>query len=504
MTPHRSVAGETEQRALSPDIGQAADDRPSIAVFSYTNAGDSNADPYFSEGITDDIVLELSRYRELLVICRGWRPDAGEVPASRDLARQLGVKYGLHGSIRRMGDRLRITSALVDVSTGDQLWADRQDGLIGDLLDIQTTIASRVAASIAPEIEKLEQRRAERRPIHDVAAYDLALRAGALIERGLAPADADLLSQAIRLAQQAVALDPSCQRAHYALAWGYCRRGVIGGIRKERWADLEAANAAALRLRALDPGDYSAYAILGHLQMRRLRHQEAIENLRRAHELNPSHLTTLRWLSWEESNLGLVDDARHHGELALRVGPRDRAIDLSYWVLALAAFVAGDREACLREARRAMALNPQFSGHKIILAACLAESGRLSEAAEIVRALAEAEPELLHSRLSGQTYFAVPELAARYVGALRLAAEAASDKAKGAAPSRGSDPLSGREKQILGLVAQGLSNPRIAVELGLSEHTVKRHVANILLKLALPTRAAAVAEAARLGILAPA
>ena len=473
------------------------DHRPSIAVFSFASVGETPSDPWFSEGITDDIVLELSRYRELLVISRGWRPQ--DTATRSDLAKELGVRYALHGSIRRLADRVRITSALMDVSTGDQIWADRQDGGLQDLLDFQASIASRAAASVAPEIEKLEQRRAERRPIQDIAAYDLALKAGALIERGLAPPDPALLSEAIRLAQQAVAHDPSCQRAHYALAWAYCRRGVLGGIRTERRADLEAANAAALRLRALDPSDYSAYAILGHLQMRRLRHEESIENLRRAHELNPSHLTTLRWLSWEESNLGLAEDARHHAELALRVGPRDRAIDLTYWVLALAAFVAGDTETCLREGRRAMALNPQFQGHKIILAACLAESGRLGEAAEIIRALSEAEPDLLQSRLSGKTYFAIPALAERYVGALRRAAAQG-----GKAPSRGTDPLSGREKQILGLVAQGLSNPQIAVELRLSEHTVKRHVANILLKLALPTRAAAVAEAARLGILAPA
>jgi DNA-binding CsgD family transcriptional regulator len=229
--------------------------------------------------------------------------------------------------------------------------------------------------------------------------------------------------------------------------------------------------------------------------MRQLRHDDAISNLRRAHALNPNDVTTLRWLSWEESNLGLAGEAQAHAQLALRLGPRDRTIDLSYWALALADYVAGNLEQCLSHARQAMGLNRPFMGHRVLLAACLAESGAVPEAAAQVAEIRRGAPGLFESRLGGRTYFGAPELAERYLRALRLAAgerPAANPVVAG---------LTAREREVLRLVALGLSNALIARQLALSEHTVKRHVANILAKLELPTRAAAVAEAARLGML---
>jgi DNA-binding CsgD family transcriptional regulator/Flp pilus assembly protein TadD len=271
--------------------------------------------------------------------------------------------------------------------------------------------------------------------------------------------------------------------------------------------DFAAADAAALRLRQLDQGNHAAYAILGHVAMRRLRHDEALANLCQAHDLNPNDVTTLRWLAWEEANWGMADAAREHAAMAMRLSPRDRAIDLGYWTVALAAFVAGEGERCLENAKRAIALNRRFAGHYILLAACLAEHGDLAEAkatAEVAMAMA---PGLIESRAAGNTYFVAPSLAERYAHALRRAiGERAAPAPPAAVPATGEPPapletLTARECQVLRLVAQGLSNPAIAMALALSEHTVKRHVANILTKLDLPTRAAASALAARRGLL---
>jgi DNA-binding NarL/FixJ family response regulator len=158
----------------------------------------------------------------------------------------------------------------------------------------------------------------------------------------------------------------------------------------------------------------------------------------------------------------------------------------------LAEYVAGNNAQCLLQARQAIGLNPQFIGHRILLAACLAETGALVEASSHVADIKKFAPGLFESRLGGRTYFVDPKMTERYRKALRLAASAASSVPSGLTP---------REREVLHLVAAGLSNPRIADRLALSEHTVKRHVANILTKLDLPTRAAAVAEAARLGML---
>jgi TolB-like protein/DNA-binding CsgD family transcriptional regulator len=487
------------EAVVTKQSGILATDRPSLAVLPFT--ADSSADDrYFSDGVTEDIVTELSRFRELAVVCAS--SSFRFEPLSDDparIARVLEVRYILRGSIRHAGSHLRITGQLIDPASGHQIWADRYDGSIENLLDLQAEIAARIVASIVGEIERSELDHAHRHQTTSAAAYDLALRAGALLAMGAAPSSAELLAEAIRLAQEAVSVDPLCRRALSALAMAHCRRGVIGGIDKSGSDDLAAADAAAGQLRELDPSDHAAYAILGHVAMRRLRHDDAISNLRRAHDLNPNDVTTLRWLSWEESNLGLVEEARLHAQLALRLGPRDRTIDLTHWALALAEYVGGDTAQCLVHARQAIGLNRQFVGHRILFAACLAENGELADARTHAAEIRRLAPGLLESRLEGRTYFADPAISERYRRALRLAASTEPP----AAPAKAASVLTARELEVLRLVGAGLNNPRIASRLVLSEHTVKRHVANILMKLELPTRAAAVAAAARLGILDP-
>jgi TolB-like protein/DNA-binding CsgD family transcriptional regulator len=472
--------------------------RPSIAVLPLTQLDASADSRYFGDGVTQDIVTELSRFRELLVVSATSNFDPAvfaDDPAR--LGRALDARYLLRGTIRHSGNRIRITGQLIQAADGNQIWADRHDGTIENLLDLQDEIA----ASVVPEIEWTEARHADHHEATNAAAYDPALRAGALLGSGQAPSDPGVLSESIRLAEQAVVIDPNCRRALSVLAMAHCRRGVIGGIVDAGKQDLAAADAAAQRLRELDPSDHLAFAILGHVSMRRLRHDEAISNLRHAHDLNPNDVTTLRWLSWEESNLGIVEQARAHARLALRLGPRDRSIDLTYWALALAEYVAGDAEQCLAHARQAIGLNRQFMGHRILLAAALVETGALAEAGTHAAEIRRLAPGLLESRIGGRTYFSEPAMAARYRQALARAVEAAEPVTTSQARTAPISVLTAREIEVLRLVADGLSNPQIATRLTLSEHTVKRHVANILMKLALPTRAAAVATVSRLGLL---
>ena len=189
--------------------------------------------------------------------------------------------------------------------------------------------------------------------------------------------------------------------------------------------------------------------------------------------------------------------------------------------MALAAYVAGDHASCLDNVRRAIALNRQFAGHYILLAACLATTGEIAAAREAVSTIMGLAPGLIESRLDGKTYFVDPSTSERYLGALRRAAgDLVSVRSTAAAPPSAAtsgnppapasqdrpdlpstlDALTEREREVLRLVAQGLNNAGIAAALELSEHTVKRHVANILGKLDQPTRAAATALAARHGL----
>lgn len=422
IAPSESAAGFVEGEPPLATVPRPPD-RPSIAVLPFSDPAGDPEQRYYSDGITEDIITELSRFRELFVIgpnssfaCEPFAADTDRV------ARELGVRYVLEGSVRRADRRLRITAKLTDVRQGEQIWSDRHAGTVDDILEVQEEIAARIVASIVPEIRYAEQDRAERLPVGDVHAYDLALRAHAAISRGVAASDPALLSEGIAAAQRAIALDPSCRRAYFALAFGYCRRGAMGYFGPEARSDYDAADTAAMRLRALDRSNHLAYAILGHIAMRRLRHQEALANLRQAHQLNPNDVTTLRWLSWEESNFGLADKAREHAELSIRLSPRDRFIDFSYWVWALACYVGADHVGCIANARRAIALNRQFSGHYLLLAAGLAEAGEVREARIVANEIARMAPGLLQTRLAGTTYFVAPELNARYRLALEIAA----------------------------------------------------------------------------------
>ncbi len=170
---------------------------PSVAVLPFENMSGDPEQRYFSDGITEDIITELSRFREIFVIGRGssfaCEPFAGDI---QRVASELGVAYVLAGSVRRAGNRLRISVSLCRAN-GDQIWADRHDGALDDILDVQEEIARRIVGGIAPEIQLAEQARAERVPLADVQAYDLALQAGALITRGVAASDAALLSEGI-------------------------------------------------------------------------------------------------------------------------------------------------------------------------------------------------------------------------------------------------------------------------------------------------------------------
>ena len=308
--------------AASRHGGTLAFDRPSIAVLPFTS--DSSDDSrYFSDGVTEDIVTELSRFRELAVVFAG--SSFGIDPQSSQLskiARALDVRYVLRGSIRHAGNRVRITGQLIDPTTGNQLWADRYDGSMESLLDLQAEIAGKIAASIVGEIEWSELRQAHRLETTNAAAYDLALQAGALLAAGVAPTNVELLTEAIRLAQEAMAIDPTCRRALSVLAMAFCRRGVIEGIGDTGADDLAAADKAARWLWQLDPSDHAAYAIVGHVAMRRLRHDDAISNLRRAHELNPNDVVTLRWLSWRSPIWGW---ARRRGCMRNLPSGSDRA-----------------------------------------------------------------------------------------------------------------------------------------------------------------------------------
>jgi TolB-like protein/class 3 adenylate cyclase len=398
-------------------------DKPSIAVLPFANMSGDPEQEYFADGIVEDITTGLSRFSSLFVIARNSSfTYKGKAIDVKQVGRELGVRYVLEGSVRKAGDRVRITGQLIEAGTGGHVWAERYDGDLKDIFTLQEDIARRIVGTIAPEIVLAEQSRIGQIPQQAVRAYDLAMQSLSLCRRGEYTHDRSLIEKAFDLANDAHSADPASAPACYALAETLSELAERARLRGDMPALLDKAAAVAETLRDLDPTNHAGYYLIGHAAIRRRRAAEALSNLRRAHELNPNDCRTLQYLAWAEFNLGLSSEAREHAELALRLSPRDPQRYISYWVIAFAAFVAGSPQIGVDWARKAIAENSTFFHGYGILAACLAESGESEEAQTAIAYLLRHDPVYIRSRLGGDNYFGIPELSTRFTSALRKAA----------------------------------------------------------------------------------
>ena len=398
-------------------------DKPSIAVLPFANMSGDADQEYLADGIVEDIITGLSRFSSLFVIARNSSfTYKGQAIDVKQVGRELGVRYVLEGSVRKAGDRVRITSQLIEAGTGGHVWAERYDGDLKDIFTLQDDIARRIVGTIAPEIVLAEQSRIGRMPLKALRAYDLAMQSLSLCRRGEYAHDRSLIEKALALANDAFSADATSVPACYALAEAHSEMAEYARFREERPALLERAAAMAETLRDLDPTNHAGFYLIGHAAIRQRRASEALSNLRRAHELNPNDCRTVQYLAWAEFNLGLASEAREHAELALRLSPRDPQRYISHWVLAFAAFVGGAPKEGVGWARMAIEENATFFHGYGILAACLAESGDAEAAKAAIAFLRDHDPIYLRDRLAGNHYFGIPELGTRFVAALRKAA----------------------------------------------------------------------------------
>ena len=227
--PDRSGAGPevVTEHALNE---HALADRPSIAVLAFTNmSGDPDQD-YFSDGITEDIITELSRFSELFVIARNSSFQyKGKSLDVRQVGRELGVRYVLEGSIRRAGDRIRISAQLIDAATGAHRWAERYDRKLEDVFAVQDEVARTIVAVLAVHVNKAETERALAKPPATWQAYDHYLRAAHTLALFHSSFTRQELLEARRGLDQALAIDPNYARAHATLSRALCSCGFVDG-----------------------------------------------------------------------------------------------------------------------------------------------------------------------------------------------------------------------------------------------------------------------------------
>ncbi len=379
-------------------------DKPSIAVLPFTNLSGDPEQDYFADGIVEDIITGLSRIKWIFVIARNSSfAYKGKAMDVRQVGRELGVRYVLEGSVRKSGNRIRITAQLIDTGTGTNIWADRYDRPLDDIFAVQDELTISVVGVIEPTLRKAEIERARRKRPDSLDAYDLYLRALPFAFTAM-PQDADT---ALTLLVRATELEPDYAAAHAMIAWCHEQRYLRGGLNEEvKQAALHHARTAI----AVGGDDAAALATAGFvIAVIEYDYDAATAAFDRSFALSNSSALALGFSSivqaWKGDDATAVDQA----ERAIRLSPFDPLLYLPYVGLAYAHFAAGRFEEAANAAGRASQSNPKFSMPYVLHAAALANLGRGEEARVVGDALRKVEPNLTVSTAIRSARFANPD-----------------------------------------------------------------------------------------------
>jgi adenylate cyclase len=379
--PHNSVA--TSQAA------RAAPHKPSIAVLPFANLS-GDAEEYFSEGVIEDIITNLSRTRAFFVISRSTSfTYKGPAVDLAKVARELDVRYIVEGSVRRAGNRVRITAQLIEGETGHHLWADRYDRDMSDVFAVQDEIAQNITGAIAPGIISSEIRYAQQKDVNQLDAWDRVMRAHWHIRR-FTQTD---LAKAWLLLTEAISLDPVNSMALSDLAFLYHFQAVFG------WGDSvaeahTAAGEAARKAVQLDDSDATAHTVLAIYEIFSNRHEEARRRLRRATDLDPNSAFAHGYIGVSHSFAGERDTALPHLDDAIRLSPRDPLLVIWYLCKGWGALTAERYEEAIEFAIQAADVNPEFPDIYAVRAAAEGQLGRVKPGRSTLNELLRRMPAL--------------------------------------------------------------------------------------------------------------
>jgi adenylate cyclase len=322
--PIRAFRVLLEEGAIAPPrprskaaTAGAVTDKPAIAVLPFVNMSGDPEQEFFADGLTEDIITALSRFRDLLVISRNSAfVHKGKAVRIQDVAREFGVQYVVEGSVRKAGNRVRVTVQLIDAQTDRHVWADRYDRDLEDIFAIQDEVTAAIVATLPGRVEQATHDRAERKPTDSMAAYELVLAGKVLHHRSTPEANAE----ALRLLERAIALDPKYAHAH---AWKACVLGQtwVNGWCEDRdatWSRVVEQLQIAL---GLDDNDSDVHRILAAVSLASDDHDKAMYHQERGLALNPNNDLILvqqgELLTW----LGRADEGIEWIQKAMRLNP---------------------------------------------------------------------------------------------------------------------------------------------------------------------------------------
>ena len=350
-------------------------DRPSIVVLPFVNLSDDPGQEYFADGMVEEIITELSRFRRVFVIARNTSfTYKGKTLDSKRVAQELGVHFLLSGSVRRSGQRVRVLAQLVDGHSGHQIWAERYEDVLSDVFELQERITRQVVSTMVPEIEAEEMRLSGYGKRRYAQADDMAWRAAKSLTDSMFGGTPERSLQAIELAAQAVAQDISCALAWHVLSNAHSWR-VFMAWAPDRAQELAVARHAADTLIALEPGDSRSFFQRGLAQELAGDTAASTADLRRALELNPNDATVHFYLSFVEAAEGNVIRARELAAQALRMSPKDRWAGTAYMARAVCAFVEQDWQSLHDWADLAIQAQATHPMRRVLMVAFAAQVG---------------------------------------------------------------------------------------------------------------------------------
>jgi len=378
--------------------------RPSIAVLPFENLSGDPQQEYFADGVVEDIIAALSRNRWLFVIARNSSfTYKGRVVEVKQVGRELGVRYVLEGSVRRAASRMRITGQLIDATTGAHIWADRVEGTLENVFDLQDQMTESIAGAIAPQLERAEIERAAHRPTED--AYDYYLRGMASFHR----ATREAIDRALPSFYKAIELDPDYAAAYGMAAWCVFWRKLNGWLGDRA---TQIAEGARLARRAVELGKNDAVALtrgghaLGHFGGEL---NGCIALVDKALVLNPNLAAAWYLGAFQRIARGEPDIAIERFQHAMRLSPLDPEMARMQTGMALAHMLAGRFDMALSWAEKALRELPDFALATAVVATSQALAGRMEAAQRAARHLHQLNPELRPANLQDWIPFRRPQ-----------------------------------------------------------------------------------------------
>jgi adenylate cyclase len=407
-TPQDEPAS-TERRSL------ALPDGPSIAVLPFNNISGDADQEYFVDGMTEDLITDLSKVSGLLVIARNSSFSyKGQHVKVQQVSEDLGVRYVLEGSVRRIGDEVRINAQLIDATTGGHIWAERYDRTLDNIFAVQNAITDEIVQALELQLTESDQAQADNRPpTASLEAYDLVLRARKLLTR----LDREAALEARRLLHRAVEIDPAYGEAHSLLGFSYFDEWRVWGAEREQ--SLARAQELATTAAALSPRDPAPHVLSALVHQWRREFDVANAEADKALALAPQDAISLGNLGSVLFYAGRPEEAAAAFEKAIRSDPFHPPNYLewlgnAYWLL-------GDHARCVEVAQRGVALDPDYVSLHVVLAVCYAALGKEQEARAAAAEILRTNPRFTLKAYASYVPFADDSTLERRVGLLRAA-----------------------------------------------------------------------------------